>query len=121
MQWGFRKKPQVRWPSLSRLRFTQGPGAAGFPDNISTKNSWSDMDESLKLGAATDYLERRLGDTVYWECSSDLLEILLLYLPDEQGDYEDIKVPLGEIGLVGGKLDPVSEGKLETLLKKRSL
>jgi len=76
-----------------------------------------------KLSAVTDYLEKRLGDRVYWECSSDLDEAIYLYLPDgsRDGEMEDLTIRLSEIGIDAGNLDAASEARLDSIMTRRLL
>lgn len=78
---------------------------------------------AMKVKAVYDYLQTRLGERILWECGTDLENDIDLYLPnaDDEGNHGDVYIPLSEITLADGKLDPTSEERIERILVDRSL
>ena len=79
---------------------------------------------AAKLKAVYRFLERRLGTNCFWECGSDLEDTIDLYLPDhdsEDGNCSDVFIPLTDLQLCNGVLDPASQAVTEAVLAKRLL
>lgn len=78
---------------------------------------------AMKVKAVYDYLQSRLGESSFWECGTDLENDIDLYLPnaDAEGNHGDVYIPLSEITLIDGRLDPASEERVESVLRDRSL
>lgn len=76
----------------------------------------------MKLKAVYEYLQNRLPGH-FWECGSDLENDIDLYLPnaDADGNHGDVYIPLSEIELQAGRLDPASEERIERVLRDRFL
>ena len=62
-----------------------------------------------------------MGETVYWECSSDLDQAVYLYVPDgsDDGGMEDLTIRLPEIGIDAGNLDAASEAMFDCIMTRR--
>lgn len=76
-------------------------------------------DASDKLGAVTTYLEKRLGEHAYWECSSDLLRSVDVYVCCP--DWEELRIPMDDIQLIDGEIDDSVEQQIEAFLSRLSL